>query len=99
MHSTGHPIVVVNSLTDFERFVERLRELLRAELPQSVTRYDGLYDELGFDSFQAFELLIVVESLAGTVMPPPELPEIYTLGDAYTYYQQLRAGDTGAVGR
>jgi hypothetical protein len=43
--------------SDFDRFIESLRELLSADLPEVVNPYDSLYDELGFDSFQAFELL------------------------------------------
>jgi acyl carrier protein len=81
---------------DFTTFVTRLRSVLDAEIPESVTPYDSLYEELGFDSFQAFELLIVVESLAESLVPPAEVPELYTLGDAHAYYEQL-AADVDAI--
>ena len=81
---------------DLDTFIGQLRELLSADLPEHVNPYDGLYDELEFDSFQAFELLIVVESLAGTLVPPEEVPEIFTLADAYEYYEALRAAEASA---
>jgi acyl carrier protein len=89
---------VEGAFVNFDDFVDQLRSILSAEIPPSVTQYDSLYDELGFDSFQAFELLIVVESLAGNLVPPEQLPELYTLGDAHAYYQQLRSADVDAVG-
>lgn len=81
---------------DFPTFVQHLRSVLSAEVPGSVTASDNLYEELGFDSFQAFELLVVIESAAGNLVPPAEVPELYTLGDAHAYYETLRKLD--AVG-
>lgn len=83
---------------EFQEFVEDLRTALTAELPESVTPYDGLYDDLGFDSFQGFELLIVVEGLAGNVVPPAEVPALFTLGDVHAYYEELSSAeaDSGA---
>lgn len=83
---------------DFREFVDELRSALTTDLPESVTPYDGLYDDLGFDSFQAFELLIVVEGIAGNVVPPAEVPELYTLGDVHAYYQELGSDGTDAAG-
>lgn len=78
---------------NFDQFVERVGTLLDVEIPKPVNPYDSLYDDLGFDSFQAFELMIVVEGLAESMVPPMELPELYTLADAFEYYQQLRAAE------
>lgn len=78
---------------NFDQFVERVGTLLDVEIPKPVNPYDSLYDDLGLDSFQAFELMIVVEGLAECMVPPMELPELYTLADAYEYYQQLRAAE------
>lgn len=75
----------------FEQFVERLRVLLKVEIPDPVNRYASLFDDLGLDSFKAFELMIIVEGLAESMVPPMEVPEIFTLSDAYEYYEQLRA--------
>ena len=78
---------------NFDQFVERLQALLRVTFPDPVDRSDGLYDDLGLDSFQAFELLIIIEGLAGSMVPPVEIPELYTLADAYAYYEQLRIAE------
>lgn len=76
---------------EFDEFIDELRVMLTAELPESVAPYDGLYDELGFDSFQAFELLIVVEAMAETLVAPEDVPELFTLGDAHAYFEHLRS--------
>jgi acyl carrier protein len=91
-------IEYIGGVLEFGDFVSRLRSVHSGQIPESVTPYDNLYDELGFDSFQAFELLIVVESLAGNLVPPAEVPELYTLGDAHAYYEQLRVSDVDVVG-
>lgn len=82
---------------EFEAFVARLRALVSVDIPNDVSRYAGLYDELGFDSFQAFELLIIVESMSGNLVPPEQVPELYTLGDAHAYYEQLRSASLGVT--
>ncbi|MGH9212991.1 MAG: acyl carrier protein [Acidimicrobiales bacterium] len=78
---------------NFEEFVTRVGVLLRIEIPQPVNPYDSLYDDLGLDSFQAFELMIIVEALAESMVPPFDMPELYTLADAFDYYEQLRAAE------
>jgi acyl carrier protein len=72
---------------NFESFAAMVIERLRLEDVGPVDATSGLYDDLGIDSFQAFELLIVIEAAAGLDVPPPELPELYTLGNAFTYYE------------
>jgi acyl carrier protein len=73
---------------DFARFAE----LIASELElQNVELLDtsGLYDDLALDSFAALHLLLYIEELAEVANPPIELPELYTLGDAYAYYWDL----------
>lgn len=53
-------------------------------------RATRIFDDLDLDSLEALELLVIVESLAGLMVPPEETPLIFTLGDAYNYYQQAR---------
>ena len=77
----------------FDQFVQRLMTLLRIEILEPASPSDNLYDDLGLDSFQAFELMIVVEALAECLVPPLQVPELYTLADAFGYYQQLRAAE------
>lgn len=74
----------------FDQFVERIATLLKLDLPEQVGPDASLYDDVGIDSFEAFQLLIVIEGLAECLVPPLEFPELYTLGDAYAYYQVLR---------
>jgi len=76
---------------EFNQFVERIAALLRVEIPTPINPYDSLYDDLGLDSVQALELMIVVEALAESLVPPMQMPELYTLADAFEYYRRLRA--------
>jgi acyl carrier protein len=74
----------------FDQFIQRLRALWRVNIPDSVNPHLSLYDDLAVDSFQAFELLIIIEGIAEIMMPPPEIPELFTLADTFEYYQTLR---------
>jgi acyl carrier protein len=76
-------------MLDYDAFAARVVELLQLAWDGAVNPYDSLYDELGLDSLQAFELLVIVEALAGAAVPPPEIPEIFTMQDAYTYFESL----------
>jgi hypothetical protein len=53
--------------------------------------WTGLYDDLGVDSFQAFQLILVIEAAAGVDRDGAELPPVHTLGDAYEYYRAARS--------
>ena len=72
-------------------FTVKVGQLLGILLPDPPAPGTSLYDDLGLDSFQAFELVIVIETLADNLVPPDTVPELYTLGDAFGYYQSLRA--------
>jgi acyl carrier protein len=76
-------------MLDQHDFVSHVIDLLEIERPDVVTPNMGLFDDLGLDSLQAFQLLVVIESLAGVDVPPPELPAMYTMQDAYDYYRSL----------
>ena len=78
--------VATHGSPDFEEYVSRLFEALDIEVRSGYTQDSGLYDDIGLDSLQAFELVIFTEELAGLTMPPPFIPMIFTLGDAYTYF-------------
>jgi len=73
----------------FDDFSSRVIDTLQVDQPPAVTPYSDLYNELGLDSFQAFQLIVVIEALAGAEVPPPDLPEMYTMGDAFRYYQRM----------
>ena len=73
----------------YQDFAERIVDSLAlgvAELPLPTA---GLFDDLGFDSFQAVELLVTAEELSQAQVADIEPPEIYTMQDAYDYYCNL----------
>jgi acyl carrier protein len=82
----------------FDEFVAQLRLGFSGPIPDPVDRDTSLYDDLKLDSLQAFELIIVVETLAESLAPLPEMPELYTLGDAFAYYEDLRAAEAELLG-
>ncbi|MDQ3096092.1 MAG: acyl carrier protein [Actinomycetota bacterium] len=71
---------------DIDTFVDRVRSLSSFDIPDDATPYDNLQDELGVDSLQVYELIVIVEGLACTFLPPAETPQLRTLADAYDYY-------------
>jgi RimJ/RimL family protein N-acetyltransferase/acyl carrier protein len=76
----------------YDTFADELAELLGLDdVERPVSRYLGLYDELGLDSLQAVQLLVMIEALAGVGDPPGEPPKLFTFDDAYRYYEELRA--------
>jgi acyl carrier protein len=79
----------VPMMMTYEQFSSRVNELLRLEREDPINPFEGLYDELGLDSIRAFELIIVVEALAAVDLPGVNLPEMYTMQDAYDYYRAL----------
>jgi acyl carrier protein len=74
----------------FDRFARHLASRLDVEVPEPLSPSINLYDELGLDSLQAFQMLIIIENMAESMMPPMELPALHTLGDSFDYYKQLR---------
>lgn len=68
-----------------EAFLKRLATLLG--IPNvTVETGASLFDDWGLDSLQAFQLIVATESIAGALIPPEEIPEIWTVDDAYAYY-------------
>ena len=78
------------NLSDFAREVASL-----LALPDDVDVREGasLYDDWGVDSLQAFQMIVIVESMAGVLVPPEHIPELFTVGDAYGYFCTLRAAE------
>jgi acyl carrier protein len=46
----------------------------------------SLEGDIGVDSLQSLEVIIVTEQMAGVWIPPAVQPEIFTVADAYSYY-------------
>lgn len=74
---------------DLQSFGQRVAVLMEIEIPDEVSPYDGLFEEWALDSLQAFQLIVVIEALADVMVPPPSIPEMFTVGDAYAYFQSL----------
>ena len=49
----------------------------------------GLFSDWALGSLQAFQLVIVLETLADCLVPPPDIPDLLQLGDAYADYEEL----------
>lgn len=79
-----------------EDFTLSLQRGMGIELASPPTPEDGLFEVWGLDSLQAFQMIVVVEDLAGCLVPPPEIPTILVVSDAYAYYRSLVGG--GATG-
>lgn len=77
--------------SDLCAFGVRVAEALDVELASPPGATDDLFGDCGLDSLQAFQLLVLLEDMADIARPPLEIPEIYTLGDAYAYYGRLIA--------
>lgn len=73
----------------FSDFAARVLDGVGAEPTAGVRRRTGLYDELGLDSLQALQLLFMIETMAGCDVPPVELPRLFTMGDAFDYFETL----------
>jgi acyl carrier protein len=71
---------------DFALFVAAVVRELDIDPPLQPTPTTDLYDDLGLDSLQAMELLLLVEEWAGRRNATEALPVLFTLGDAYTWY-------------
>jgi acyl carrier protein len=79
----------------FDTFATRIIDRLHLDYDDPVSPDDGLFTELALDSFQSLELMVIIEAMADVEVPPAVLPEMYTMGDAYRYYQELLAAEAG----
>jgi acyl carrier protein len=72
-----------------EAFASALAEVLRIDHGGRLGPEVDLFDDWGIDSLQAFEMLIVIEAMSGALFPPAEIPAVFTIGDAFGYYEGL----------
>jgi len=75
------------------RFGHELASRLGVAAECPVLPATTLFDDWGLDSFQAFQMLIIIEAMADVVLPPPTLPSLFTVQDAYDYYRALLTPD------
>lgn len=72
-------------------FAEQLAEILQLDGEDRFGPSTSLFDDWALDSLQAFAMIVIIESMAGVDVPPPEIPELFTVADAYGYFCSLRA--------
>jgi acyl carrier protein len=75
-------------MKDFDDYASILLEIFHKVEHDGVSRSADLYEEIGLDSLQTFELIVLSEQMAGLMIPPVEIPAINSMGDAYDYYVQ-----------
>ena len=80
----------------FERFAAAVLDELDIEVGFPVAATTDLYDEIGLDSLQAMELLLVVEGWSGRTDHLDDLPVVFTMGDAYAHYLAVAVGSQAA---
>jgi hypothetical protein len=75
---------------DIARFVAHLRENWSVQLPSCLDQRADLHADIGADSLEILELLMIIESMSaadsGDLARPPRLA---TLDDAFNYYMSL----------
>lgn len=76
-------------------FARELASLLQLEDEDEFESSTSLFDDWALDSLQAFAMILVIEAMAGIDVPSPDLPDLYTVGDAYGYFRSLRASAGG----
>lgn len=80
---------------DLQTFCRQLAVHLRLDDEDRFEPTVSLFDDWALDSLQAFEMIVVIEAMAGATVPPPTLPDIFTLADAFHYYLSMRPDDLG----
>ena len=77
-------------MNDVKDFAVRLAALLALE---DVPTHPNatLFEDWSLDSLQAFQLIVAIEAMADVDVPPPHVPPIFTVRDAFDYFLQLRA--------
>ena len=75
-------------MVKYDAYISLMAELLKVPLHSQLNVESSLYEDWGIDSLQTFELIIITEQFAGLAVPPAEIPAMFSLGDAYAYYQQ-----------
>lgn len=79
-------------MLSFERYCGKILEMLDIPAQPGLTRESTLEEDLGIDSLQLLEMVIISEQLAGRADPSAHVPAISTLGDVYAYYS-MRLGE------
>ena len=72
------------------QFATRVASMLQLDvLVLDLSEEACLFESWMLDSLQAFQLVVAIEALSGVDIPPPEIPYMLTVGDAFDYYLSL----------
>lgn len=77
----------------FDTYCAHVFELLDVPVPIELSEESNLAEDLGIDSLQTLELVVISEELAGWTEPCASVPAISTMQDAYDYYRSRLAAD------
>lgn len=70
-------------------FARRLAGALGIDVADHTGPEASLFDDWGLDSLGSFQLIVAIETMADCAVPPPFVPEMYTVADAFAYYRSL----------
>ena len=77
---------------EFGAFVAALAAASHLEVVPTAGPGTELFDELGLDSFDLLDVILVTEDLADASELPDDVPVPHTLGDLYDHYLRVRRG-------
>ena len=82
-------------MDNVQEFMCSALSALSIECPEDVSDSSLLFDDLGLDSLQVYELSIVTEELAGRRLEHGAIPTCRTAGELYRFFVACRDGAAG----
>jgi acyl carrier protein len=77
-----------SSVLSLEAFVDVFSSFF--ELDQPIDSLAGLVEDLGFDSLQMYEILLLLEEAGHHEVPDTAVSQLVTVGDVYETYVLYR---------
>ena len=74
----------------FEQIAEIISKQLKAE-PENITLQTSVMEDLGADSLDVVELLMVIEESFGVSVPDEDVPGLKTVKDIVDYVESHKA--------
>jgi acyl carrier protein len=72
-------------MLSFDEYLAAITQSIYLDIDEQASP-EADFEAVGIDSLQAFELILLTEEMTGQIAPPVEMPQLFTLGDAYRYY-------------
>ncbi len=73
-------------MNTLEKVTELIKDTMNIE-DKEITRDTNLFDDLGFDSIEAFELVASMEDEFGITIPDEDTSELKTIGNIVDYIE------------